>query len=96
MPREIVDPDLAPPWRKLFDETSGAEYYWNKETGITTYDRPVAAARAPAPAPPPGSQVSSHKPMRLCIHRHSGSIWAFMRQHRQLELALRVPQFSPP
>ena len=62
MPRELTDPDLAPPWRKLFDDTSGLEYYWNKETGITTYDRP-APARAPPPVPPPGSQVSYSTPI---------------------------------
>lgn len=52
MPREVSDPSLPPPWRKLFDEASGAEYYWNRDTNETTYDRP-AAAPAPMPAPAP-------------------------------------------
>eukprot|EP00892_Ulva_mutabilis_P003301 jgi/Ulvmu1/1342/UM011_0070.1 len=60
MPREVADPELAPPWRKLFDESSGVEYYWNKESGVTTYDRP-APARAPPPAPPPGAQNDGYR-----------------------------------
>ena len=43
------DPTLPVGWQCLFDPDSNATYYWNKATGVTTYERPEAAAVAVAP-----------------------------------------------
>ncbi len=43
------DPTLPVGWQCLFDPDSNATYYWNKTTGVTTYERPEAAAVAVAP-----------------------------------------------
>ena len=51
MVREVPDSSLPGGWRKLYDDASGSEYYWNKDTNETTYDRPNGGAPAPAPAP---------------------------------------------
>ncbi|KAJ1282391.1 hypothetical protein BS78_03G048300 [Paspalum vaginatum] len=47
------DPTLPKPWRALIDGNTGYLYFWNPETKVTQYERPVAAA-PPSPPQPPG------------------------------------------
>jgi len=47
------DPTLPKPWRALIDGNTGYLYFWNPETKVTQYERPVAAA-PPSPSQPPG------------------------------------------
>lgn len=36
------DPALPKPWKGLVDDKTGYLYYWNPETNITQYEKPVA------------------------------------------------------
>uniref|UniRef100_A0A7I4ABJ9 RNA helicase n=1 Tax=Physcomitrium patens TaxID=3218 RepID=A0A7I4ABJ9_PHYPA len=58
------DPTLPAPWRALVDGNTGYIYYWNPETNITQYDKPLplAASGPPLPSgPPPSSVISGPK-----------------------------------
>ena len=33
---------LAPGWEAQLDPSSGAEYYWNRVSGVTSWEKPVA------------------------------------------------------
>lgn len=35
------DPALPKPWKGLVDDKTGYVYYWNPETNITQYEKPV-------------------------------------------------------
>ncbi|CAL4951893.1 unnamed protein product [Urochloa decumbens] len=48
-----ADPTLPKPWRALIDGNTGYLYFWNPETKVTQYERPVAAVPA-SPSQPPG------------------------------------------
>jgi ATP-dependent RNA helicase DDX5/DBP2 len=45
------DPTLPKPWRGLIDGNTGYLYFWNPETKVTQYERPVAAVPAPQSQP---------------------------------------------
>lgn len=51
-PQRQHDPTLPRPWEALFDPDSGLRYYWNQETNVTQYERPVGAAAPPVLAAP--------------------------------------------
>ena len=51
-PQRQHDPTLPPPWEALFDPDSGLRYYWNPETNVTQYERPIGAPIPPVLAPP--------------------------------------------
>lgn len=47
------DPTLPKPWRGLVDGTTGYLYYWNPETNVTQYERPMPPDSQLPPPPPP-------------------------------------------
>ncbi|CAL8356096.1 unnamed protein product [Boreogadus saida] len=49
-----TDPDLPPGWKKITD--MAGVYYWHIPTGTTQWERPCAAAGAPAPGGPADPQ----------------------------------------
>ncbi|WOL02968.1 ATP-dependent RNA helicase-like protein DB10 [Canna indica] len=44
-----VDPTLPKPWRGLIDGNTGYLYFWNPETKVTQYERPVSITNEPTP-----------------------------------------------
>ncbi|KAL3526072.1 hypothetical protein ACH5RR_014444 [Cinchona calisaya] len=40
------DPTLPKPWRGLVDGNTGYLYFWNPETNVTQYERPVSSSHA--------------------------------------------------
>ncbi|PIN21840.1 ATP-dependent RNA helicase [Handroanthus impetiginosus] len=55
------DPTLPRPWKGLVDGKTGYLYFWNPETNITQYERPVDSSRASAPL--------SHKSLSSSVQR---------------------------
>ncbi|KAF8399679.1 hypothetical protein HHK36_015550 [Tetracentron sinense] len=49
------DPTLPKPWKGLVDGKTGYLYFWNPETSVTQYERPVASHADPASLPKPAS-----------------------------------------
>lgn len=47
-PRIVKDASLPPGWEALYDDEQRVTYYWNKDTNVTTYDKPVGAPAAAA------------------------------------------------
>ncbi|XP_057464267.1 ATP-dependent RNA helicase-like protein DB10 [Actinidia eriantha] len=43
------DPSLPKPWKGLVDGKTGYLYFWNPETNVTQYERPVAQQKSSAP-----------------------------------------------
>ncbi|XP_022955622.1 DEAD-box ATP-dependent RNA helicase 40-like isoform X2 [Cucurbita moschata] len=54
------DPTLPKPWKGLIDGSTGLLYYWNPETNVTQYEKPVSLPPPLPLGPHPG--VSSSKP----------------------------------
>ncbi|EIE25575.1 DEAD-domain-containing protein [Coccomyxa subellipsoidea C-169] len=54
-PQRQHDPTLPRPWEALFDPASGLRYYWNPDTNVTQYERPVGGP--PPSLPPPAGYV---------------------------------------
>ncbi|XP_051114842.1 ATP-dependent RNA helicase-like protein DB10 [Andrographis paniculata] len=57
------DPTLPKPWRGLVDSNTGYLYFWNPETKVTQYERPVAPSEASSVPPQeslPEQQPSGH------------------------------------
>ncbi|KAF7134589.1 hypothetical protein RHSIM_Rhsim08G0052800 [Rhododendron simsii] len=52
------DPTLPKPWKGLVDGKTGYLYYWNPETNITQYEKPVASSRTGS-APPQKSSAAT-------------------------------------
>ena len=50
------DPTLPKPWKGLIDGNTGYLYFWNPETNITQYERPVALLAPGLPPPPTNPQ----------------------------------------
>ncbi|KAL9235256.1 hypothetical protein vseg_010031 [Gypsophila vaccaria] len=53
------DPTLPKPWRGLVDGKTGYLYFWNPETNVTQYERPVAASHGNSSRPSSGYVSSS-------------------------------------
>ncbi|KAG1368096.1 ATP-dependent RNA helicase-like protein DB10 [Cocos nucifera] len=47
------DPTLPKPWKALVDGSTGYLYYWNPDTNVTQYERPVTELPPPPPLLPP-------------------------------------------
>ncbi|MQM03990.1 hypothetical protein Taro_036786 [Colocasia esculenta] len=47
------DPTLPKPWKGLIDGTTGYLYFWNPETNVTQYERPLPNLPENLPPPPP-------------------------------------------
>lgn len=47
------DPTLPKPWRGLVDGSTGYLYYWNPETDVTQYERPLPPEDQHRPPPQP-------------------------------------------
>lgn len=57
------DPTLPKPWKGLIDGSTGLSYYWNPETNVTQYEKPVSL---PPPLPlGPHPSVSTSKPTSI-------------------------------
>lgn len=54
------DPTLPKPWKGLVDTHTGYLYFWNPETNVTQYEKPVASSNA-SPASPDVSCLSVQK-----------------------------------
>ncbi|XP_058180345.1 ATP-dependent RNA helicase-like protein DB10 [Rhododendron vialii] len=52
------DPTLPKPWKGLVDGKTGYLYYWNPETNITQYEKPIASSRTGS-APPQKSSAAT-------------------------------------
>ncbi|XP_075501231.1 ATP-dependent RNA helicase-like protein DB10 isoform X1 [Primulina tabacum] len=57
------DPTLPKPWIGLVDGSTGYVYFWNPETDVTQYERPVAPSLA--------SFVPSHKSLSSSVQKSS-------------------------
>lgn len=57
------DPTLPKPWIGLVDGSTGYVYFWNQETDVTQYERPVAPSLA--------SSVPSHKLLSSSVQKSS-------------------------
>ncbi|XP_020585952.1 DEAD-box ATP-dependent RNA helicase 14-like [Phalaenopsis equestris] len=44
-----ADPTLAKPWRGLIDSKTGYLYFWNPETNVTQYEKPLSSSPPPIP-----------------------------------------------
>ncbi|KAH9327751.1 hypothetical protein KI387_007929, partial [Taxus chinensis] len=56
------DPSLPEPWRALVDTSTGYIYYWNPQTNVTQYERPIAPPPLP-PGPPPAASTPKLAPI---------------------------------
>jgi ATP-dependent RNA helicase DDX5/DBP2 len=57
------DPTLPKPWKGLVDPKTGYLYFWNPETNVTQYQRPVSDAQtSPAPLDMPTSEPKTSSP----------------------------------
>lgn len=57
------DPTLPKPWKGLIDGSTGLLYYWNPETNVTQYEKPVSL---PPPLPlGPHPSASTSKPASI-------------------------------
>jgi len=57
------DPTLPAPWRALVDGNTGYLYYWNPESNVTQYEKPVAQAPPIPPGPPPVASTPKLAPI---------------------------------
>ncbi|XP_050942099.1 DEAD-box ATP-dependent RNA helicase 46-like isoform X8 [Cucumis melo] len=52
------DPTLPKPWKGLIDGSTGLSYYWNPETNVTQYEKPVSLPPPLPLGPHPGVSIS--------------------------------------
>ncbi|AQK90488.1 Putative DEAD-box ATP-dependent RNA helicase family protein [Zea mays] len=76
------DPTLPKPWRGLIDGNTGYLYFWNPETKVTQYERPVAAVPAPQSQP--------------LVYSRPDDVPRSSAPAERSEAAVSRPQFVPP
>ncbi|XP_071915908.1 ATP-dependent RNA helicase-like protein DB10 [Coffea arabica] len=59
------DPTLPKPWRGLVDGKTGYLYFWNPETNVTQYERPVSSSHV--------GSAPLHKPLSSSVHVQKSS-----------------------
>jgi hypothetical protein len=69
---------LPPPWKEVHDQVSGKDYYWNMQTGETTWKFPAAEPLASADVPkkalpslPPNWVEEVHPATRQSFYRNT-------------------------
>ncbi|PKA56694.1 DEAD-box ATP-dependent RNA helicase 46 [Apostasia shenzhenica] len=62
-----ADPSLPKPWRGLVDSTTGYLFFWNPETNVTQYERPIPSSPSP---PTEQLEVSVSLPTDHDDHSH--------------------------
>ncbi|KAF6157410.1 hypothetical protein GIB67_004348, partial [Kingdonia uniflora] len=94
------DPLLPKPWKGLVDGNTGYLYFWNPETNVTQYERPVSkSSKGPSPTPPKSAsgpisssvqvnQSSSHGHHRSSSSRNDEDV----RHHGSIN---GVPKLAP-
>ncbi len=55
--------DLPAGWEALADPNTGKTYYWNEDSGATSWDRPGTAAEDPAPPAPTAAAAEAVQPL---------------------------------
>ncbi|KAK6153081.1 hypothetical protein DH2020_012720 [Rehmannia glutinosa] len=60
------DPTLPKPWRGLVDSNTGYLYFWNPETNVTQYERPVASSHESSVLSPKSLDSSVQKSPGHC------------------------------
>ncbi|CAI9777327.1 unnamed protein product [Fraxinus pennsylvanica] len=66
------DPTLPKPWKGLVDGKTGYLYYWNPETNVTQYERPVISLNASSAAPYKSLSSSVQKSSQGCHSENDG------------------------
>ncbi|GAB2283788.1 hypothetical protein Dimus_018278 [Dionaea muscipula] len=67
------DPTLPKPWRGLVDGQTGYLYYWNPETNVTQYERPVVGSHASSMSSKSSGHISSSVHVQSGHVKHRGS-----------------------
>ncbi|RWR81971.1 WW domain-containing protein [Cinnamomum micranthum f. kanehirae] len=85
------DPTLPKPWKGLVDGNTGYLYFWNPDTNVTQYDRPVATSLPGPPRLPPPPPKSTSVPISSSVHvrEPSGSSALGHQQHHSKEVDSR-------
>ncbi|CAJ1963083.1 unnamed protein product [Sphenostylis stenocarpa] len=80
------DPTLPQPWKGLIDGSTGLLYYWNPETNVTQYEKPVPLT---SPAPVPVASTPSLAPIPVA---HTLQASGMVPQHGQQLMQVQSSQ----
>ena len=96
--------DLPAGWEALADPSTGKTYYWNEDTGETSWDRPMAAAEGPAPTAPAAAKVETQgslppapeedapktKTRRRITRRRASALQSMVRRRASVSMVMAV------
>ncbi|KAI5072605.1 hypothetical protein GOP47_0012711 [Adiantum capillus-veneris] len=73
-----ADPTLPPPWKALVDGNTGYIYYWNTETNVTQYEKPLppqapTQSVPPLPVGPPPGTTTQDQLQTGSVDSHNGA-----------------------